>query len=687
MVRKYESPKKRKSQERRAGVASETGESHQAGTPIFLQEGRAPRPSGTQRNDAGQVGSIAADGIADASAPLPHTDRIQKSFGNFDISGVRAAVGGRAAKASAAIGAEAYTTGDRVAFAKSPDVWTAAHEAAHVVQQRNPIGPRGGLGRVDDRYERQADAVANAVIRGESAGAYLDRVGSASGQNGLASRSAGHVVQRRPAAVESYVVQRGDTLEAIAEEYGVSVAHLIDANRALIRTWTTPGGGSVKGFNTGETIQIPTASIAGSSPTSESDQDGSSEDGWGLVDSLLSGVSDIIDRTTDAARGIVTAIAGLLVSAKRSFIGDGDGEAGSPDDAAISERQARETRREELLAGGKKTNLAVAKTLADATAMPHHYDDPSRSKKSHAPTDILAGNEQAAQSILCSGFTALTLVKAGWDLSQEYIDPATGLPIAYEENDGKLTFINLFMITNQQPKAIAGVLEAKKGDALKVEGSDVSSYVASGKFPQTPPAQRRAFLLSESATFVGLEATGEEEVGAGLTAVALGGIEVDPKDRKPGDLQQTMKTDSSGKFTGAGHSSQVWSVRGIGVCYLGANDSPTIIPPNVTNPAPLDELEKGWYEINDESGLFWLVDKDTSPDHVATLRADYIQLIDANVGRSGDATAVGTTSRAKEFHSGTTSEVTSNGRLPTSKWIAWVRNDRVPIRALLSNRS
>src|SRR5262245_10371946 len=74
----------------------------------------------------------AQSGVAGAGGPLPHRDRIQAAFGpEHDLSMVTAHVGGPAAAASAALGASAYTTGDRVAFGRPPSVEEAAHEAAH----------------------------------------------------------------------------------------------------------------------------------------------------------------------------------------------------------------------------------------------------------------------------------------------------------------------------------------------------------------------------------------------------------------------------------------------------------------------------------------------------------------------------------------------------------------------------
>jgi len=78
-----------------------------------------------------------------------------------------------AAQASRAIGAMAFTTGDHVAFAGAPSLHTAAHEAAHVVQQAGGVRLAGGVGGTGDRHERHADAVADRVVAGQSVEALL----------------------------------------------------------------------------------------------------------------------------------------------------------------------------------------------------------------------------------------------------------------------------------------------------------------------------------------------------------------------------------------------------------------------------------------------------------------------------------------------------------------------------------
>ena len=138
----------------------------------------AERPSG----EAAQ--QIAQRGVAGASSALPFAAEIARSFGRHDISDVRTATGGAATEASGALGAHAYATGDTIGFAQTPDLHLAAHEAAHVVQQRAGVHLADGLGRPGDLYEQHADAVADAVVRGDSAEALLDQH---AGQAGFAS--------------------------------------------------------------------------------------------------------------------------------------------------------------------------------------------------------------------------------------------------------------------------------------------------------------------------------------------------------------------------------------------------------------------------------------------------------------------------------------------------------------------
>lgn len=144
----------------------------------------APRPGAAVQLHAGsdapalddaRLREAAAAGLSGAGGALPHLDRIQRSFGRHDVTGVRAHIGGSAAQASQQIGALAYASDGRVAFRATPDLHLAAHEAAHIVQQRAGVQLPGGVGAAGDAYERHADAVADLVVAGQSAEALLDQ--------------------------------------------------------------------------------------------------------------------------------------------------------------------------------------------------------------------------------------------------------------------------------------------------------------------------------------------------------------------------------------------------------------------------------------------------------------------------------------------------------------------------------
>ena len=128
------------------------------------------------------VHAAAGHGTSGPATRLPFLSQIQRSFGRHDVSGIRAHIGGPAAEGASAMGADAFATGDRVAFAGAPDLRLAAHEAAHVVQQRGGVQLAGGVGAAGDPHERHADEVADLVVQGRSSEALLDpyaRVGGA----------------------------------------------------------------------------------------------------------------------------------------------------------------------------------------------------------------------------------------------------------------------------------------------------------------------------------------------------------------------------------------------------------------------------------------------------------------------------------------------------------------------------
>src|SRR5262249_55100531 len=134
---------------------------------------------------------IALSAVASGGGQLPYLDEIQRSFGRHDVSRVSAHQGRAVADAADALGARAFAVGNAVAFDGAPDLHTAAHEAAHAVQQRGSVQLRGGIdGGASDPHEQHADQVADKVVRGESAEALLEAyAGGVSGST---------VVQRKP---------------------------------------------------------------------------------------------------------------------------------------------------------------------------------------------------------------------------------------------------------------------------------------------------------------------------------------------------------------------------------------------------------------------------------------------------------------------------------------------------------
>jgi len=165
------------------------------------------RVTGAPRGD--DPVAAARGGLRGAAAPLPYLDRIRASFGpDHELGGVRAQVGGDAAAACDSLGAAAYAHDGAVAFAHAPDLHTAAHEAAHVVQQRAGVQLGSAVGEAGDAYERHADLVADCVVRGESVAHLLGTTSATGG---------GTPVQRR------IVLDKTTTLS------GKSLADVVDA--------------------------------------------------------------------------------------------------------------------------------------------------------------------------------------------------------------------------------------------------------------------------------------------------------------------------------------------------------------------------------------------------------------------------------------------------------------------------
>ncbi|MED5373371.1 MAG: DUF4157 domain-containing protein [Myxococcota bacterium] len=126
---------------------------------------------------SGGVQEIAAQAVSGTSSPLPHRDTIQAAFGAHSLQGVQSFQDTQARAANDQLGSGGLAVDGQVAL-KRTDLHTAAHEAAHVVQQRGGVQLSGGVGAAGDVYERHADAVADKVVSGQSAEGLLDQVAS-----------------------------------------------------------------------------------------------------------------------------------------------------------------------------------------------------------------------------------------------------------------------------------------------------------------------------------------------------------------------------------------------------------------------------------------------------------------------------------------------------------------------------
>jgi hypothetical protein len=189
---------------------------------------------------------VAAHGVAGSTTAMPHRETIQRLFGRHDVSHIAAHTDAGARGASAAIGAEAYASGGHVAFAsEAPSLHTAAHEAAHVVQQRGGVQLKGGVGQAGDAYEQHADAVAARVTRGESAEPLLDAFAGPAGTLAGSEAPNAAAVQLKKVGFALYGIEgpgaKEEEKEYVKEENRKDYELTIAGGQV---SYKTPGGAS-----------------------------------------------------------------------------------------------------------------------------------------------------------------------------------------------------------------------------------------------------------------------------------------------------------------------------------------------------------------------------------------------------------------------------------------------------------
>lgn len=170
---------------------------------------------------------IARTATSTPASPLPFKDRIQASFGAHDLDGIKSHQGPIATTSARALGATAFAVGEHAVFARSPSLYEAAHEAAHIVRARSGDGPNSGLNRPGDVHEERAHAAARLVEQGASAESILGSrptgpVNGAMAPDGCVFRILDEGQQKRLAEIENQLHQYGsEQRKATAQELRV----------------------------------------------------------------------------------------------------------------------------------------------------------------------------------------------------------------------------------------------------------------------------------------------------------------------------------------------------------------------------------------------------------------------------------------------------------------------------------
>jgi hypothetical protein len=150
------------------------------------------------------VPPVVGQALRDPGRPLDRGPRaFFESRFSSDFSQVRVHTGDRASESAEAVGALAYTVGNDLVFGRGqyqPGTDTGrrllAHELTHSVQQGGGLNAKLRIGDPGDRLEREADQVADAVLRNPLPGPGADSCPSCA----VREAQAGGVLQRTPSA-------------------------------------------------------------------------------------------------------------------------------------------------------------------------------------------------------------------------------------------------------------------------------------------------------------------------------------------------------------------------------------------------------------------------------------------------------------------------------------------------------
>lgn len=143
---------------------------------------------------------------------VPYRSEIESSFGgSHSLGAVQALTGPAVELAAGKLGSVAFAQGDVMGFAQPPTLHDAAHEAAHIVQQRSGLPLFEGYAD----HEEHADAVADRVVAGQSVRALLPTGGSPS--QAVQCKKTSSSLAKKPAEPVSAVARHAADPKVVTE--------------------------------------------------------------------------------------------------------------------------------------------------------------------------------------------------------------------------------------------------------------------------------------------------------------------------------------------------------------------------------------------------------------------------------------------------------------------------------------
>jgi hypothetical protein len=197
------------------------------GAGAYAMRTFAEKPKATQ-SIIGNVGQAAVPpavhkSLQSPGQPLDSGTRafMEPRFGR-DFRSVRLHTGSEARRGASAVSARAYTVGNDIVLGSgehslhsSEGRHLLAHELTHVVQQHGGANPANGMSVPGDAFERQADAVADAIVGGRSEEAMLARLRPAAGVAPIPSVMRQEAPRPNPAEYQFVPIEKGGTWDAV----------------------------------------------------------------------------------------------------------------------------------------------------------------------------------------------------------------------------------------------------------------------------------------------------------------------------------------------------------------------------------------------------------------------------------------------------------------------------------------